>query len=245
MIWASTSEWARGLAAGALTAALTGAAIAGPIVVRSTGPSAKAYPAGRKLADDAQLMLKAGDTLVLLDSRGTRTVSGPGSFPALATGTRVGGAQAASRILANQGSSERRGGAVRGGVPAGEARSPNLWLVDLSKSGTVCVADPSTVRVWRAVTAQPAEVKISAASGAGSITMAQGAAVAEWPKTMPVADGAEYSVSVNGAAPAKVKFATVPMPTSLEDTASALIAKGCKTQLDLLIATTGGSGNAG
>jgi hypothetical protein len=239
------SLWARLLAGGTLTAALAGAAIAGPVVVRSTGPSAKAYPAGRQLADNAQLTLRAGDSVVLLDSRGTRTVAGPGTFPAVATGSRAGVAQTASRIIANQSNSERRGGAVRGGTATESVRSPNLWLVDLSKSGTVCIADANAVRVWRAGTSGPAEVKVSAASGSGTIAMAPGAAIADWPKTMPVADGAEYTVSMNGSAPAKIKFVTVPAPASLEDTASMLIAKGCKTQLDLLIATTSASGNAG
>jgi hypothetical protein len=241
------SLWARLLAGGTLTAALAGAAVAGPVVVRSTGPSAKAYPAGRQLADNAQLTLRAGDSIVLLDARGTRTVAGPGTFAAVASGTRAGVAQAASRILANQSTSERRGGAVRGGTATATAsvRSPNLWLVDLSKSGTICIADANAVRVWRAGTSGPAEVKVMAVSGSGTIAMASGAAIADWPKTMPVANGAEYTVSMNGSAPAKIKFVTVPVPTSLEDTASMLIAKGCKTQLDLLIATTSASGNAG
>lgn len=245
MRWASSKGWVRGTVAGALTAALAGAAIAGPVVVRSTGPSARAYPAGRQLADNATLALKAGDTVVLLDSRGTRTVSGPGSFPAISTGTRVSTAQTATRILASQQTSERRGGAVRGGTTTAGTRSPNLWLVDLSKPGTVCVADANQVRVWRPRTDKPAEVKVSAAAGAGTISLPQGTAVAAWPKSAPVADGAEYMVALDGTAPARIKFAVVPPPASLEATASALIAKGCKTQLDLLIATTGGSGNAG
>ena len=246
MILGSKSGWARGLAACALTAAMAGAAIAGPVVVRAIGPSARNYPAGKQLPDNAQLALKAGDTLVLLDSRGTRTISGPGNFPAVATGMRAGTAQTAARILANTGTSERRGGAVRGGIPsATQTRSPNLWLVDLSKSGTVCVADPAAVRVWRANADKAADVKISSASGAGTIALAPGATIGAWPKSLPVKDGAEYTMTTDGMAPAIIKFATVPAPTSMEDTASQLIAKGCKTQLDLLIATTSPGGNAG
>jgi hypothetical protein len=245
MNWGSNRGRARGAAAAALTVALAGTAVAGPVVVRSTGPSARAYPAGRQLADNAQLALKAGDTIVLLDSRGTRTLNGPGSYSAVGTGARVSAAQTASRILANQSASERRGGAVRGGTPTGAARSPNLWFVDLSKSGTVCVADPNAVRVWRASGANPTEVKITAPSGSGSVTMPQGATVGDWPRSLPVTSGTEYVVATDGMAPAKIKFVTVPMPTSLEDTASQLIAKGCTTQLDLLIAQTSGSGTTG
>lgn len=245
MIWASKKGLARGIATGLAATVLAGAAVAGPVVVRATGPSAKAYPAGKQLPDNARLTLKAGDTLVLLDSRGTRTVSGPGTFAAVAAGQRAGTAQTAARILANTGSSERRGGAVRGGLPTADTRSPNLWLVDLSKSGTVCVADPNTVRVWRASADKAAEVKIASANGNGSIALPAGAAIAEWPKSVPVTDGTEYTVTADGASPAVIKFVTVPVPAGLEDTASQLIAKGCTTQLDLLIATTSPNGGAG
>lgn len=245
MIWASKMRAARSIAAGLGAVALAGTAMAGPVVVRATGPSAGVYPAGKKLADNAQLALKAGDTLVLLDARGTRTVSGPGTFAAVATGMRAGTAQTAARILANTATSERRGGAVRGGLPTAATRSPNLWLVDLSKSGTVCVADPNAVRVWRADGEKAATVQVSSAAASGTIAMPQGATIAQWPKVTPVSDGAEYSISADGAAPVKIRFVTVPVPANLEDTATQLIAKGCKTQLDLLIATTSAGVNAG
>ncbi len=247
MNWLSRKAAARGTVAAALSAGLAAAAIAGPVVVRSTGPSARAYPAGRQLPDAAQLSLRAGDTIVLLDSRGTRTLTGPGSFPAVGGGSRVSAAQAAGRILANQTASERRGGAVRGGTvtAAANVRSPNLWFIDMAKSGTVCVADPTAVRVWRASGAQPARVTIQGAAGKGDLTMPQGATVGDWPKSLPVTPGAEYTLSADGMAPAKVRFATVPMPTSLEDTAAQLIAKGCSTQLDLLIAQTSPGGATG
>ena len=246
MIWADTSGLARGVAAGLAAILFTGTALAGPVVIRATGPSAKAYPAGRMLADNAQLALKAGDSVVLLDARGTRTVSGPGNFPAVAAGMRAGTAQTAARILANTGSSERRGGAVRGGgASTVETRSPNLWLVDLTKSGTVCVADPNAVHVWRAAGDKAEDVKVSSASASGTIPMAAGVSMGDWPKSVPVMDGAEYTVAMDGMAPAKIRMMTVPAPSSIEDTASQLIAKGCKTQLDLLVAQTQGAGPTG
>lgn len=245
MIWASTSVWRRGLSAGLLTAALAGTAMAGPVVVRSTGPSARAYPVGQRLADTAQINLRAGDSLVLLDARGTRTITGPGSFAAVAAGTRASATQAAGRILANQTGTERRGGAVRGGAPTLEGQSPNLWFLDLSKSGTMCVADPAALRFWRASPSAASRVTVTGGGTTGTVAMPAGAALAEWPKDVPFADGAEYTVAVDGGTPRKIKLVTVPMPTDLEDTASKLIAQGCTTQLDLLIATNAAGGNAG
>lgn len=252
MNWRSNITVARSAAAAALTVALAGVAVAGPVVVRSTGPSARAYPAGRQLPDNAQVALRAGDTIILLDARGTRTLSGPGTFPAVGGSSRVSAAQAAGRILANQTASERRGGAVRSGSRGAadasgstSGRSPNLWFVDLSKSGTVCVADASAVRVWRASGAQATNVSVMAPGGSAAIALPQGVTVGEWPKALPVTPGTEYTLTAPGMAPTKVRFVTVPMPTSLEDTAAQLIAKGCNTQLDLLIAQTSAGGASG
>ena len=68
------------LAAALIAAAGSSAALADVLVVRASGPSAKAYPAGKTIADNARIALQAGDSLVLLDSRGTRVLRGPGSF---------------------------------------------------------------------------------------------------------------------------------------------------------------------
>jgi hypothetical protein len=52
----------------------------GPLVVRASGPSASQFPAGRRLNSATKLTLRAGDRVVLLDNRGTRTLTGPGVF---------------------------------------------------------------------------------------------------------------------------------------------------------------------
>jgi hypothetical protein len=134
---------------------------------------------------------------------------------------------------------------VRGGLPTMDTRSPNLWYLDLSKSGTMCVADPAALHVWRASGDKATEVKVSGAGASGAVSLPAGATVADWPKSVPVTDGAEYTIAMDGMAPAKIKVVTVPMTSNVEDAASQLIAKGCKTQLDLLIATTSAGGNAG
>jgi len=72
-----------GLVAAALVAgsAATSAAV---LVVRSSGPSAGTYPPGKAIPESTTLKLRANDMIVLLDSRGTRTLKGPGSFSASA-----------------------------------------------------------------------------------------------------------------------------------------------------------------
>ena len=63
-------------------AALPSAAFANIVIVRSTGPSARTYPAGQQVADTGRIALRTGDRVVLLGPGGTRTLSGPGNFPA-------------------------------------------------------------------------------------------------------------------------------------------------------------------
>ena len=61
---------------------LTGAASAAAnvLVVRSSGSSAKAYPPGRSLPDNARIVLRRGDTLTVLDGNGTRVLRGAGTY---------------------------------------------------------------------------------------------------------------------------------------------------------------------
>ena len=88
------------------------AAAASVIAVRASGPSADQYPAGKKLRGGDKIILKVGDTLVLLDSSGTRTLKGPGVFQA----ARMGGAprSAIAGLFSGKLIRRTRTGAVRG-----------------------------------------------------------------------------------------------------------------------------------
>ena len=76
-------------ATGAAALIAATAATAAVLVVRSSGPSAGAYPPGKALPETHMLQLKASDTIVLLDSRGTRTLQGPGNFSVSASAAPV------------------------------------------------------------------------------------------------------------------------------------------------------------
>ena len=74
--------------AGFSLAMLSSAAIAANvIVVRSSGPSAKVYPPGKTIAGSSKIALMPGDSLTLIGSSSARTLRGPGTFPASATGS--------------------------------------------------------------------------------------------------------------------------------------------------------------
>lgn len=227
------------LAALALALGAAGAATAGTIVVRSAGPSARDFPPGKALST-GKVTLRAGDSLVLLDGRGTRTLSGPGSFALGASETASAAPSALGALLRNTGARQVRTGAVRG-VGNVSAKSPNLWYVDASKSGTVCLADASRPMLWRRTMTDPAAMTLTRASDGKSVNLAfaAGQSIRPWPVgDMPIAEGVEYRLRASGTQPANIRFAMLGKNTAaLDDLGAALIRKGCNEQLDLLVDT--------
>lgn len=227
--------------AGCVAAGLGAQAAAETMVVRATGPSAATYRPGSKLADGGSLVLKAGDVVTLLDARGTRTLRGPGSFhgAAAASAAPANGVML-SALLDTKRVRRARTGAVRGGVgeaPATPPRRPNLWMVDISQSGTLCIADPAAVRLWRVDAARPATVRISGEGVQATASFGTGESVAAWPVAAPVRDGAAYRLT-DGSRAVDVRFALLdPASSGLDGMASGLIAHQCTAQLDLLVET--------
>lgn len=231
MSWVQSKLRPSRLALALILAAGAVSATANVLVVRSTGPSAKSYPAGRSLPDNANLTLRAGDTVVVLDSRGTRTFRGPGSFSAATA------AQAGTRTVAAASGRRARVGAVRsaGIVPS----SPTtIWHVDVTQSGTMCLANAADVMLWRAEASQPMTLAIS---GPGNVSRTvewpAGRATLAWPSDLPIANDAEYQLRAPGVAvPSRVRFKTLDArPADMTAVAEALIRNGCDEQLDLLI----------
>ncbi|MBC2664075.1 hypothetical protein H7F51_00935 [Novosphingobium flavum] len=225
------------LAAGAALALAPAAEAA--IVVASSGPSAAAYPVGRKLDDKGSVVLKAGDTVTVLDAKGTRVLRGAGSF---AVAAPAGGPAKSSTfaVLTMQRSAQRvRTGAVRTGVGSEPAASPNLWFVDLAKPGKRCLVAGQPLRLWRLDTGVAATYS-ARLDGAASVPLAfpAGAMIASWDMAKrPVKDGSVLELA-QGAAAAKFTFAVLPsQPADAEAMAATLIANGCTAQLDLLSST--------
>ena len=235
MSWGLNKAKVARLAAALLIASGATAAAAEVLVVRALGPSAKNYPAGKKLADDARIVLQANDSLVLLDSRGTRTLRGPGTF------TPSGPAQANNRsvIAAAAGGPARRAriGAVRNVGGATEARPASLWHVDVSKSSNVCLTDPAHVTLWRPDATKPVTLTVTGDGTTRTLEWASGEATLNWPSELAVSDGAEYKLSWPGAsAPTAITFQTLGAePAEPETMASTLIQNDCQAQLDVLI----------
>jgi hypothetical protein len=214
------------------------------LVVRSSGPSAKAYPPGKAIPDNSRIILKANDQLVILDNKGTRTLTGPGNFSPAQPSAPVASSGSTFAALVSQRSERRaRIGAVRGTPPMTAAeinQPPNVWFVDVNRGATVCAADPSVLSLWRADPAQPASTTLTDATGAtATIDWRAGQATAAWPMTVPAASGA---YTITGAAGTPAKSMTVVKldsdPQDINALAAILVQNKCEAQLDLLLQTT-------
>lgn len=236
MFWRPNKLRVPSFALAAILALGASAAAANILVVRSSGPSAKAYPPGRSLAPNARIALRPGDQIVLLDGRGTRTLRGPGTYAAGAA-ARV--TTRSAHTVNNKGRVGRVGASRR--VPF-QPKVPSIWHVDVSRSATVCVADPRNVILWRPSATQTVQLSIAPALGGSAprtVTWSAGESTLAWPSDLGIATDAEYRLSVEGVAiPTRLKFRLLPAtPTGLDAQAQAFIQNGCQAQLDVLIET--------
>jgi hypothetical protein len=214
------------------TAALAAAAFiatsadAAALVVRSSGPSAKSLAPGRTLPDGAAVTLQAGDVVTVLVSTGTRILRGPGSFNLAGAGRSLPAAAFNPRA---------RFGAMR----TGEIESPSLWDIDVSQSGTFCLADPKAVTLWRPEADDAASVSLKRGTDARTLAWPAGKATAAWPPAMPVTEG-NYDLAFAGSSDVShLRLKTLaPVPADLPGLAKAFLDEGCQSQLDLLIDTT-------
>lgn len=236
----------RALAFGAvltLGMAASSAAMAQSMVVRSAGPSAAQYPAGKKLAANTRLVLKASDKVTVLDKAGTRVLSGPGTFTLDGAVKRdqTQTTQIASLLSTSGPATRSRTGAVRGApakVAASGPRSPNLWFIDSSKAGKFCVAEPNRLLFWRASVGEDVTLKLAASSGAStSIDWKKGSGNRLWPVAeVPVVSGSSYTLTGPDGMPKKIDLVVLPsVPAEIDDLAGTLIENGCENQLGLLV----------
>lgn len=206
------------------------------VVVKSSGPSAAAYPVGSKLDDATSITLKAGDSVTVLTDSGTRVITGPGTHR---VGARGRSKRTTFAMLTRQTSGARvRTGAVRGG-PAGSTSNPNLWNVDTTRAGKVCLPEGDSITFWRpAVDGEETWVLGSAVSDFHVHVMFEdGDSTASLSsEELPLTRSRSYELTgPGGGAKQRVEFVTLsPAPDNAEDLAVALAERGCSSQLDLL-----------
>jgi len=208
--------------AAAAVALSSTAAVASVVVVKSLGPSSKAYPPGKTLPESAKITLQGGDVVTVLGPASAQTLRGPGNF-------------AAGKSLASAESKRGRFGALRASEVA---KNPSIWDIDVTQSGKICVSNSSKVQLWRPESEADAKINIRSAEGKSQeVNWAAGKSAAAWPASLPVSSGAEYQIEwPDTGDKSKVTFVTVPnAPVDLVGAAQMLIQNGCQHQLDLLV----------
>lgn len=225
--------------------AVPGAASAG-VVVKSSGPSAGTYPVGREVADTATITLRQGDKITVLTDNGTRVLQGPGDFKVGEGAVRT---RARFSNLSRRGSSRARTGAVRGAgdtapAPEGPQAAPNLWFVDLTASGNVCLYEFDRVRVWRPLADAPQNYTIIDQSTQTSldVTFIETEPMRAWDvEALPIMAGHTYTIT--GPLPVEGEASGTPMSTTVsfvaltedytqqDQLAQMLIDNGCTFQL--------------
>lgn len=214
MLWGTAVAIALGSTAG----------VANVVVVKSLGPSAKAYPPGKTLPEDAKITLQGGDVVTVIGPSSAQTLRGPGNFDAKQV------------ALASAAGQRGRFGALRA---AEIAHNPSIWDVDASQSGKVCINTGSALKLWRPDKEAPITVKIHDADGKSQdLSWAAGVALASWPAALPIKNGAEYQVEwPDGGDSSKLEMIPIvpPPPEDIVGAAQVLIEHGCQKQLDLLV----------
>lgn len=213
------------------------------VVVKSSGPSAGSYPVGKKVADTSSITLRAGDRITVLTDDGTKVMQGPGTFRVGEGATRT---RARFSNLTRKNAARRvRTGAVRG-TGTGAVRSPNLWYVNVAASGTICLYDLASVRLWRpdASSGQTYTVTDNATNASLDVEFVETEAMRSLdPENFAVTDGGSYTItgpSKEGAGSAASSINVVALTEEYaapDALAEALIDKGCTTQLGLLADT--------
>lgn len=219
---------------GALLVTAASSASAAIIVVRAVGPSAAQYPVGKSLPDGASVRLRGGDTLVLLDAKGSRTLKGPGIFPAAANGSGA-GVSSFSALMASASGRRGRVGAVR---PPPQPRQ--LWQASSDKSETFCFVSPSGVLIRRENIADAKTITVSdlATGKTAPVRFAAAQQIVEWPSAVPLVSGNRYRIGT-----AETVMKQIAAGASFADLGSTLIQNGCMTQLDALSTTTAYAAN--
>lgn len=208
---------------GAIALAVSTASLATVLVVQASGPSAKIYPRGKTLPDSAKVKLQPGDSVMLLNTNGAKTLRGPGTFAVAASGDSGATANRRARMSAMR----------SGDVPL----NPDPWNLDITQSGKLCVANPSKLTLWRPHKDDAIKLTIRGGGGEQTLEWPAGKDTLEWPSSLPVTSGAEYQLSQpNGGDTARVTFVTLANPPADSiGTAQSLIANGCENQLDVLV----------
>jgi hypothetical protein len=215
----------------AMLVAMAGARAGELVVVAS---SAAELPAGTRLEESARLQLPTGTSVTILAESGRSwVIEGPfdGAAPE-AEGERAGETSIVallSNLLASDGY-DIEIGAVRGLAAA--VTPPQRSWIDVTRSGTYCVAAEGGAVLWRPSAERMATAwltRIDTASSA-AVEWPAGAPTQPWPEALPPAEAAYLAVTERGSGPARLKLRLLPAALDGYEAIAWMAAQGCRDQ---------------
>ena len=210
------------------------------VVIRSNAPG---IARGSLIPAGTELEIPAGKSVTLISPSGTpETLKGPfkGKVGARVTGASEDGERLV-RALAKLVDDDKDGatlGAMRavgdkGGVPT------DLWVINVTMSGTYCVVGDQPTRLWRPKSDKKGalSLKLVPLSKRVKVSWPAGEATIPWPDGIQLRDRGNYLVQLKGSLNA-IKFQIRMLPEKLASAAHRVVwmaRKGCDRQAGLLM----------
>lgn len=210
------------------------------VIIESTAPGIEA---GAILDSADKVSVPEGAMIVVVEADGsTRTIDGP--YEAALDAAAKGG-EADGGLIANLGKlvSERENERqVLGAIRAAPGQVPQeIYVVDIGRSGNVCVPADGEIVLWRPETmAAESETTLSDMDSGGDATVlwSAGEQTLDWPAALTPRDGARYAVRLDIAPrPAEIRLRLVPGKLQGDAARAAWMAgAGCRRQAERLLA---------
>ncbi|HUB98154.1 MAG TPA: hypothetical protein VL993_19680 [Stellaceae bacterium] len=194
---------------------------------------------GDKIDSEKPLVLTQGQHVTLIAINGvTINLNGPYDKPPAASSNGKDLSSALSALATQQQARTTEVGATRAGTAV--ANLPDPWLLDISRTGNVCLPNGRQTVLWRPDTVKSPTVTITAADRSWSADL-------NWPEgsdrlVMPIASaihgGAIYDVAFAGSDEHAVTVNIVPADLpSVPMEAAWLAHQGCEAQAEALLRT--------
>lgn len=218
----------------ALGTALAAPASAAVLVLRASSDAvSKRYPVGAIL-EKGEVRLRRGEHLFIVENGKLSKLAGPTRIAVDVV--RPGERSILQRIAdALKQVEERREvlAASRGPATPGSA-PPNIWVVDVTRDGTFCVADPLHLKLWRPDGSRWTEavIKDLATGKQHTITWSAGESLTAWPSDLQVRHEATYWYNDGSRRSRRLTLLKMKKQGAYVSLLPALAQKGCDYQFD-------------
>jgi len=207
------------------------------VIIGSTSPD---HPAGGMIEDGATVTLATGTELSLVSESGqVIMLKGPhsGAVAAAAGGGDKTLTAALAKLVAPQGAGASKLGVMRGSA---KAEPPDVWHIDVRRSGTHCFRAGTVPALWRANTKKSGSLSLKELPKGGKtkVDWPKGAADLKWPSGVSVRDGMSVMVRLKGQrTAARVKLKQMPGLSTDAHRVVWMAENGCVGQARKLLAT--------